>query len=64
MRARVSIENPTPSTPVEGKKRSRKIILKAVNDNHPPLSYRLKKFFFYGLPIAGIITVSVLLYLS
>jgi len=62
MRARVSIENPMPSAPAEGKERSRKIILKAANDNHPPLSFILKKVFFYGLPITGILSIAALLY--
>jgi hypothetical protein len=40
----------TPSTQFEGGVVSRKLILRAVNDNRPPLFYSVKKALFYGLP--------------
>jgi len=43
-----------PSTPVEGGRRGKKLILKAANDNRAPLSIQLKKFIFTLAPIAAL----------
>ncbi|MBO6825660.1 MAG: hypothetical protein JJ879_05625 [Sneathiella sp.] len=61
MQPRVSLPNNLPSAPAERKARGRKILLKAANDNTPPLSYRLKKILFWTGPIIGITGLALLL---
>ncbi|MEP3245892.1 MAG: hypothetical protein ABJN40_03735 [Sneathiella sp.] len=54
----------TPSAPAEGKVRGRKLILKAANDNRPPLSEQLFKLFLYGSPLAAGVFLGLLWYLA
>jgi|GEM_PF-4385124 len=49
--SRISVRQKNPSAPAEGLMRGRKLILKAANDNQPPLSERLTKIAFYSVPL-------------
>ncbi len=42
-RAEITSHQVKPSTPVEGNARSRKLFMKAANDNRAPLSFYYKK---------------------
>ncbi|WP_025898994.1 hypothetical protein [Sneathiella glossodoripedis] len=53
-RSQVTAKTVNPSVSAEGSERSRKLLLKAANDNRAPLFYTLKKSAKILLPLAGI----------